>query len=223
MDGNRRWAKKNSLSYMEGYTKGASSIKDVMELAFDRKIPYITLYAFSTENWGRQKSELKVLMSILEHYLTHEIDTLMKHNIKLNTIGNVEKFEEKIKQKIEQALEKTCNNTGVTLTLALNYGAREEIVHAIKNLFKSSVNVTKLDESLFSSFLYTHNLPDPDLIIRTGGEQRLSNFLLWQSTYAEIFFCKKMWPEFTKEDLDNTISWFQARDRKWGLGEHHES
>ena len=223
MDGNRRWAKKNGLSYMEGYTRGATSIKGVMQLALDHKIPYITLYAFSTENWGRQESEIKVLMNILDHYLTNELGTLIKHNIKLNTIGNLEKFDEKIIQKINLAKDKTRDNTGVTLTLALNYGAREEILNATKNLFKNLDDIDKLDETLFSSFLYTHSLPDPDLIIRTGGEQRLSNFLLWQSSYAEIFFCNKPWPEFTKEDLDNIISWFRARDRKWGLDEHHES
>lgn len=221
MDGNRRWAKNNGLSYMEGYTKGATSIKGVMELVVERKIPYITLYAFSTENWGRKKNEVEVLIGILDHYLTNELGALTKHNIKFNTIGNLEKFGEKIIQKINLAKETTKDNSSATLTLALNYGAREEIINAVKKLYKSSGDVSKLDENLFSKFLYTHNLPDPDLIIRTGGEQRLSNFLLWQSSYAEIVFCKKTWPEFTKEDLNNTISWFSTRDRKWGLGEHH--
>ena len=222
MDGNRRWAKEQKLSYGAGYNEGAKTIKNVMELVLEYKIPYITLYAFSTENWGRSIKEIDILMSILDRYLSDEIDVLIKNNIKLNTIGNLDKFENNIKSKIEDAKLKTCNNTAATLTLALGYGAREEIINASKKICKNykldKVDVDQLDEKLFSNYLYTFNLPDPDLVIRTGGEHRLSNFLLWQSTYAEIFFCEKMWPEFKKEDLDSIISWFLTRSRKLTKG-----
>ncbi len=222
MDGNRRWAKEQKLSYGAGYNEGAKTIKNVMELVLEYKIPYITLYAFSTENWGRSIKEIDILMSILDRYLTNEIDVLIKNNIKLNTIGNLDKFENNIKSKIEDAKLKTCKNTAATLTLALGYGAREEIINATKKICKSykldKVDVDQLDEKLFSNYLYTFNLPDPDLVIRTGGEHRLSNFLLWQSTYAEIFFCEKMWPDFKKEDLDSIISWFLTRSRKLTKG-----
>jgi undecaprenyl diphosphate synthase len=203
-----------------GHKNGVTSVKEVIEGCREIGVNYLTLYAFSTENWNRPKLEVKTLMALLVSSLRKELNTLVKNNIKLNTIGNIENLPEKAQVELAEVVEKTKNNTSLTLTLALSYGSREEIVNVIRNISKKVVNnqiaIEEINENIINNHLYTFSLPDVDLLIRTSGEKRISNFLLWQIAYAELYFTDTLWPDFRKENLFNAIVNYQHRERRFG-------
>jgi undecaprenyl diphosphate synthase len=220
MDGNGRWAELKGKPRVFGHKNGVASVKDVIEGCREIGVNYLTLYAFSTENWNRPKLEVKTLMALLVSSLRKELNTLVKNNIKLNTIGNIENLPEKAQAELAEVVEKTKNNTSLTLTLALSYGSREEIVNVIRNISKKVVNnqisIEEINENIINNHLYTFSLPDVDLLIRTSGEKRISNFLLWQIAYAELYFTNTLWPDFRKENLFNAIVDYQQRERRFG-------
>lgn len=220
MDGNGRWAELKGKPRVFGHKNGVTSVKDVIEGCREIGVNYLTLYAFSTENWNRPKLEVRTLMALLVSSLRKELNTLVKNNIKLNTIGNIENLPEKAQVELAEVVEKTKNNTSLTLTLALSYGSREEIVNVIRNISKKVVNnqltVEEINENIINNHLYTFSLPDVDLLIRTSGEKRISNFLLWQIAYAELYFTNTLWPDFRKENLFNAIVDYQQRERRFG-------
>ncbi len=220
MDGNGRWAKKRHLPRTAGHKKGLDVVEEIVEVAADLHIGVLSLYAFSTENWRRPKVEVAMLMRALSYFLTSRLKKLMDNNVKLATMGDTDKFPANIIKLLADVKEKTKYNSGLVLNLALNYGSRFEIVQAIKEVASHVVNdkleIKSLDEEKFSKFLYTKDLPDPDLLIRTSGEMRISNFMLWQLSYTELYFCDKFWPDFTKEDLKEAIKDFQKRERRFG-------
>jgi len=220
MDGNGRWARKKRLPKILGHQAGVESIRRVIAAAQEMGIKILTLYAFSTENWSRPRNEVKGLMRLLERYLDNERDKLLKHNIRFNVIGNIDNFPAAVKQKLYDTIEVTKNNTSLMLNLALGYGARTEILEAVKQIAQDlrdkKVKIPDLDENLFSSYLYTKGIPDPDLLIRTSGEMRVSNFLLWQISYTELYIAKKLWPDFKKEDFKRAVETFMARERRFG-------
>lgn len=220
MDGNRRWAKKRNLPVKMGHKEGAETLKKVIRYANKRGIKYVTVYAFSTENWKREKEEVDSLMSLLEYYLdqfSKEADT---ENIVIKVIGRRKELSERLLKKIDEVVEGTKNNTGTIFSIALNYGGRDELVTAIKTIAEDAknnkLNIEEIDEKLVSDYLYTKNMPDPDLMIRTSGEVRTSNFLPWQLVYSEFLFLDKLWPDFTEEDLEDAIKVFSKRNRKFG-------
>jgi undecaprenyl diphosphate synthase len=213
MDGNGRWAKEKGLNRTAGHEEGAKIVRDITIHCSKKGLKYLTLYAFSTENWNRPKLEVTFLMKLLERYFKSELPIYLNNNVKFQAIGNINKFSEKLQQLIKDTEEKTKNATGLTQVLALNYGSRDEIVRAIKKLNEKSLEPT---EENINSCLDTYNMPDVDLLIRTSGEVRISNYLLWQSAYAEMFFTKSFWPEFTTFELDDIISDFHRRDRRFG-------
>jgi len=220
MDGNRRWARQRNLPVKLGHKEGAETLKKVVRYANKRGIKYITVYAFSTENWKREKEEVDSLMALLEYYLdqfTKEADT---ENLVIKVIGRRKELSENLLKKIDDAVERTKENTGTIFTIALNYGGRDEIVNAIKNIAEdvrnNKLNKDEINEKIISDYLYTKNMPDPDLMIRTSGELRTSNFLPWQLVYSEFLFLDKLWPEFSEEDLENAIKVFAKRNRKFG-------
>ena len=220
MDGNRRWARQRNLPVKMGHKEGAETLKRAVRYANKRGIEYITVYAFSTENWKREKEEVDSLMSLLEYYLdqfSKEADT---ENIVIRVIGRRKELSEKLLKKIDEVVEGTKNNTGIIFTIALNYGGRDEIATAIKAIAEDAkdnkLNVDEIDEKLISEYLYTKNMPDPDLMIRTSGEVRTSNFLPWQLVYSEFLFLDKLWPDFSEEDLEDAIQVFSKRNRKFG-------
>ena len=220
MDGNGRWAKSRGLQRWEGHQAGAESVKAVTEGCIEAKVEYLTLYAFSNENWNRPKDEVDALMKLLERFLKKKSKELKENNIRLQAIGNLQDLSPGALKALEKTIEETQDNTALTLILALSYGAREEIVHGVKGVL-SDINNGKLDPSKidtekFSEYLYTAQTPDPDLLIRTSGEKRLSNFLLWQISYAELFISDKLWPDFSKEDLLEAIEDFGDRERRYG-------
>ncbi len=220
MDGNGRWAKQKGLSRSAGHKAGAKKFKEITMYAADVGIQYLTIYAFSTENWNRPKAEVSALMLLFKDYLEEALTDFLDENIKVNFIGDVSKFPNSLKKLIEKVKEVSKNRTGMTLNLAMNYGARAEIVNAVKQIAVSvkqgELDVKDIDEALISNCLYTKSQPDPDLIIRPSGELRLSNFLLWQSAYAEFVFQDILWPDFTKEDFDKAVDVFKSRDRRYG-------
>lgn len=220
MDGNGRWAEMKGKPRVFGHKNGVTSVKDVIEGCREIGVNYLTLYAFSTENWNRPKLEVRTLMALLVSSLRKELNTLVKNNIKLNTIGNIENLPEKAQAELAEVVEKTKNNSSLTLTLALSYGSREEIVNVIRNISKKVVNnqlaVEEINENIINNHLYTFSLPDVDLLIRTSGEKRISNFLLWQIAYAELYFTNTLWPDFRKENLFNAIVNYQQRERRFG-------
>ncbi len=220
MDGNGRWAEMKGKPRVFGHKNGVTSVKDVIEGCREIGVNYLTLYAFSTENWKRPKLEVKTLMALLVSSLRKELKTLVKNDIKLNTIGNIENLPKKAQAELAEVVEKTKNNTSLTLTLALSYGSREEIVNVIRNISKKVVNnqlaVEEINENIINNHLYTFSLPDVDLLIRTSGEKRISNFLLWQIAYAELYFTNTLWPDFRKENLFNAIVDYQHRERRFG-------
>ncbi len=220
MDGNGRWAKLKGKPRIFGHKNGITSVRQVIEGCAEIGINYLTMYAFSTENWNRPKLEVKTLMALLVSSLKKELKTLQKNNIKLNTIGNIENLPKKAQIELAEVIEKTKNNSTLTLTLALSYGSREEIVNVIKNISKKVVNnqlnVEEIDEKIINNHLYTFSLPDVDFMIRTSGEKRISNFLLWQIAYAELYFTDTFWPDFRKENLFNAIIEYQNRERRFG-------
>ncbi|MBP3361425.1 MAG: isoprenyl transferase [Clostridia bacterium] len=220
LDGNGRWATKRGLPRSAGHSAGADTLKKIVTECNNMGIKYITVYAFSTENWSRPKEEVDFLMNLLLNYLRNAEKTLAGENVVIRAIGSRTELSEEIRQQILKTEAFTANNTGIVMNIALNYGGREEIVHAVKNICTDitdgKLNPEEIDEKLFSEYLYTVGQPDIDLLIRTSGEQRLSNFLLWQNSYAEMWFTRKLWPDFTVHDLHNAIIDYQNRGRRFG-------
>lgn len=216
MDGNGRWAELRGLPRIEGHRRGVERSKEVIEISAELGLKALTLYVFSTENWRRPSSEVTTLMRLLELYLKRELDGLIKNNIVFKTIGEVWRLPDYVQGIIRDAEEKTALNTGMTLVTALSYSGRNEILRAVKKLLFSGVKPEELTEDVFSSYLDTAGLPAPDLIIRTSGEMRISNFLLWQAAYSEFYFTDSLWPDFSKEELLLAIQDYQRRDRRFG-------
>lgn len=221
MDGNGRWAQQRSLPRIAGHKAGVESVRQTVETCRELGIPVLTLYAFSRENWQRPKWEVKALMGLLSQYLRSEIRELKKNDISLRAIGDLEQLPGKVRELLARAEEQTSAGRGLVLNLALSYSGRLEIIRAVRGLVEDirqgKVEAEAIDESLFESYLYTRGLPDPDLLIRTSGEYRLSDFLLYQLAYAEIFVTKTLWPDFRKKDLMTAISEYQNRERRFGL------
>ena len=220
MDGNGRWAKKRNKSRDYGHKEGKKSVKKIVKVCAELGVKNLTLFAFSTENWNRPKLEIKILMKLLLTSLNEELETLNKNNIRFKTIGNLEKLPKRLLSYLTKVTKKTQNNNRMTLTLALSYGARGEIVDAVQaigdKVKNNLISLKNIDESVINQHLYTHYLPDVDLLIRTSGEKRISNFLLWQIAYAELYFTEKLWPDFSKEDLYEAIVNYQQRERRFG-------
>lgn len=216
MDGNRRWAKDRNLPTAVGHKKGVEALKNTLRACNDFGVKYLTVYAFSTENWNRKKEEVDFLMNLVAVTLTNELEEMHKENIQIHFIGDISGLSTNLQKILKNAEEKTKNNTGVSLQIALNYGSRAEITTAIKKIVESKVSADKITEELVNSYLYTRNIPDPDLLIRTGGEKRISNYLLWQIAYSEILVLKEFWPEFDKKLLADSIIEFKKRQRRYG-------
>lgn len=220
MDGNRRWAKNHKLDVRLGHKKGAETLEKIVRYANKIGIKYLTVYAFSTENWKRSKEEVGALMLLLQNYLDDFAKRADTENIKINMLGTKENLSKGLLKSIENAINKTKNNTGITFNVAFNYGGRDEIVNAVKkiadNIKNGEINPNEITEELIAENLYTKNMPDPDLLIRTSGEIRTSNFLPWQLVYSEFYFTEKLWPDFSENDLDEAILEFNKRTRKFG-------
>ena len=220
MDGNGRWARKRGLRREKGHQAGKKSVKKIIESCIELGIKYLTLYAFSTENWNRPKIEIDFLMQLLFLSLNDEFENLNKNNIKFDTIGNLERLPKKISNYLEKVKLETNRNSTLTLTLALSYGSRNELIDAMKEIslkVKNNIISSKnIDETVINNHLYTRNLPDVDLLIRTSGEKRISNFLLWQIAYSELYFTEKLWPDFEKKDLYKALISYQNRERRFG-------
>ena len=220
MDGNRRWAKERGLDYRKGHQEGADTIERIVTYANEIGLKYLTVYAFSTENWKRTEEEVGALMLLFNKFLDKYIKIADTKNVVIKFLGDRSVLSNSLKEKMEKAEERTKNNTGLTFSVALNYGGRDEIVHAIKNISEDykngKINSDEINEELVSNYLYTAGMPDPDLVIRTSGEIRTSNFLPWQIVYSEFLFLDKYWPDFTNEDLDSAIEVYQNRNRKFG-------
>lgn len=220
MDGNGRWAKKRFLPRYFGHQEGMKRVIDIVSASSKLGIEYLTLYAFSTENWKRPKDEIDNLMKILVSYIRKELNKLIDNDVKLNIIGNFHELPKQALEEVERALSETENNKGMKLNIALNYGGRDDIIYGIKNLFKDykmgNIDIDNLNSKEFSKYLYTKNDPDPDLLIRPSGEFRLSNFMLYQLAYSELWFSNVLWPDFNEEELYKAISDFQKRDRRFG-------
>ena len=220
MDGNGRWAKQKGLLRAFGHENGTKSVRLTVETCAKLGIKNLTLYAFSTENWNRPKLEVDTLMKLLISSLKNELQTLLDNNIRLNSIGNLEMLPKSAQKELLDVIKKTENNSRMVLTLALSYGSREEIISAIKKISdkvkNNIISIDSIDESIINQHLYTHNLPDVDLLIRTSGEHRISNFLLWQIAYAELYFTNVLWPDFKENDLYEAIISYQKRERRFG-------
>ncbi|MGJ1192855.1 MULTISPECIES: isoprenyl transferase [Sphingobacterium] len=220
MDGNGRWAKQKGKLRVFGHQNGVKAVREALEGCVKANIKFLTLYAFSAENWNRPKLEVMALMELLVTSLKKEIKTFQENGVRLNVIGDITKLPSNAQRKLQETIEATKENTHCTLTLALSYSSRQEIVDAARNLAQQvkdgKLHADEINDELFAANLYTQNLPDPDLLIRTSGELRISNFLLWQIAYSELCFLDKMWPEFTKEDLFKSIVDYQQRERRFG-------
>ncbi|WP_333023736.1 polyprenyl diphosphate synthase [Wolbachia endosymbiont of Pentidionis agamae] len=216
MDGNRRWAICQGIKEAEGYKEGGKVAYNIVQYCLELKIPYLTLYAFSMENWLRSKTEVDTLISLLYSTLCQKIDLIHDSNVKLNFIGDFSLLPEKVVEMIEKAQEATARNTGLVLTIAISYGARQEIAKAVRDIVKNNIEVNSISESTIKNFLYTKDLPELDLLIRTGDKKRLSNFLLWQSAYTELYFCNIFWPDFSYQHLAVALKDYIMRDRKYG-------
>lgn len=220
MDGNGRWAKKRGLPRTAGHKKGVDALREIVKAASAINIKYLTVYAFSTENWKRPAAEVDFLMRLLSSYLDSEVDEMDRNNVKINFIGCVSALAELLQKKINDAQKKTASNTGLNLNIAVNYGGRDEIVRAVKSVAQmtidNKISLSDIDEQLIDKNMYTAHQPPVDLLIRTSGDMRISNFLLWQCAYAEFWFTKKYWPGFMPEDLAEAISDYQKRDRRFG-------
>ena len=221
MDGNGRWAKQRGLPRTLGHRAGVEALKEIVRYASEIGIKILTVYAFSTENWARPIEEVDYLINtLLVEYMKKEIDELNKNNVKIRILGNIDDLPVLTRKQIIEAVETTKNNTGLKFNIALNYGGRKEIVDAVKKItnmvLNGMIDEKEINEELFSRYLYTAGDKDPDLIIRTSGEMRISNFLIWQSAYSEFYFTKTLWPDFTKEDLDKAINEYAKRDRRFG-------
>ena len=221
MDGNGRWAKGKGKLRVFGHHNGVLSVRDVVEGAGELGVKYLTLYTFSSENWNRPKFEVTAIMELLISTINKEIRKLMDNNVRLNAIGDIETLPKKCIDELRNAMEKTAGNTGLVLTLALSYSSRREIVQATKAIAekveRGELKASDITEELFAKHLHTSNLPDPELLIRTSGEYRISNYLLWQIAYAELYFTDKLWPDFRREDLFEAILDYQKRERRFGL------
>ena len=220
MDGNGRWAKQKGYLRALGHESGTKSVRKVVETCAKLGIENLTLYAFSTENWNRPKLEVKLLMNILINSLQDELKTLNDNNIRLNSIGNLSLLPKSAQKKLQEVIETTKNNTKMVLTLALSYGSREELINVVKNISNkvknNIISIDSIDESIINQHLYTQDLPEVDLLIRTSGEHRISNFLLWQIAYAELYFTDVLWPDFKQDDLYEAIISYQKRERRFG-------
>jgi undecaprenyl diphosphate synthase len=220
MDGNGRWASQRGLPRIAGHSAGAKSVEEIIKAAKESGVKILTLYAFSTENWKRPKHEVDALFKLLESYIDSQTDILIKNDIRLSVIGRIDGLPEGVRRKLNSIMEKTKFGSSLLLNLALNYGARTEIVDAARAIAKDcvsgKVDPDGIDEKAFSGYLYTKDLPDPDLLIRTSGEMRLSNFLLWQLSYSELYISKKFWPDFKKDDFVEAINEYQNRQRRYG-------
>ena len=216
MDGNGRWAKTKGKFRIFGHKSGVKAVRDTVEGASEIGIDYLTLYAFSTENWNRPKKEVDALMSLLVSTINKETKTLMDNNIKLAAIGDLTSLPKKCQEELKESIEKTKNNNRTTLILALSYSSRWEILNAIKQIVKEDITADQINEDLFSQYLTTKGVPNPELLIRTSGEQRISNFLLWQIAYSELYFTDVLWPDFRREDLFESIVEYQKRERRFG-------
>lgn len=220
MDGNGRWAKQKGKDRIFGHKNGVAAVREVTESAAEIGIKYLTLYAFSTENWNRPVKEVNALMSLLVSTISAETKTLMKNKVRLLTIGDTSRLPVRVYKKLEDTINKTSENDGLSLVLALSYSSRWEILNAVKNIAseakRGKIKLDQVNEKIFSNYLCTKNIPDPELLIRTSGEQRISNFLLWQIAYSELYFTDKLWPDFKKEDLYAAILDFQSRERRFG-------
>ena len=214
MDGNGRWAKQKNQPRAFGHQNGAQTAKKIINECVKKEVPYLTLYTFSKENWSRPKEEIDTLMILLSSMLKKEAGNMYRNNIRFNVVGRIEDLPEKTRDWVLSTIEKTKKNTGLVLTLALSYGGRQEIIDAFNSLIKSNVKI--INEEILKNHLYCPELPDPDMIIRTGGEYRLSNFLLWQSAYAEIYISNKNWPDFGENDLKKVFNEYENRNRTFG-------
>jgi len=218
MDGNVRWAEQRGLARREGHRAGTENIRRVVETFAKYQVKYLTLYAFSTENWKRPKREVRGLMQILNRVIKRETKALHEKGIKLRHLGKIDRLSEKLQQQIQHAIELTKDNTRMTLSIAFDYGARAEIIDAVKYIVREGLTPEMINEDLFTSYLYSNGLPDPDLIIRTAGEMRLSNFLLWQSAYSEFYFTPVPWPEFDEKEVRKALLAYSERERTFGGG-----
>ena len=220
MDGNRRWARENGISTSMGHKEGAETLKKITRYANKIGIKYLTVYAFSTENWKRSEDEVSSLMLLFKNYLDDLVSTVDVENIRVKIFGHIESLSKSLQLSVQKAMKKTENNTGTTLCIAFNYGGRDEITKAVKDIAQdvkeNKIEISDINEKLVSSYLYTKDEPDPDLLIRTSGEIRLSNFLPWQLVYSEFIFINKYWPDFSEKDLDDAIEIFEKRNRNFG-------
>ena len=220
MDGNGRWAKSRLLNRIKGHEKGADTVRTVVKTCRELGIAYLTLYAFSTENWQRPKAEVSALMNLLKRYLDSELADMLENNIRLNVVGEIQRLPQQVSGTLQRVMDKTRHNTGLRLSLALSYGGRSEIVRAAgllaEKVRRGDLQPEEISSRLFCEHLYTHDLPDPDLLIRTSGEMRISNFLLWQIAYAEIYVTRTLWPDFSAEELKNILEDYQQRERRFG-------
>lgn len=216
MDGNRRWAKQNNVPSAIGHKKGVESLKTAVKSCHKFGIKYLTVYAFSTENWNRKPEEVNFLMELLAHTIKNELNELHENQVVINFIGDLSKLNKKLQKILNDAVDKTKNNTGVNLQIAFNYGSRDEIVNAIKTIIKKGYKENEITETLISKELYTSKTPDPDLLIRTGGEMRISNYLLWQIAYSELLITSQFWPEFDENSMADSILEFNNRQRRYG-------
>lgn len=220
MDGNRRWAKLHNVPTAIGHKKGVDSLKKVVKACHNFGIKYLTVYAFSTENWNRNPEEVNFLMDLLAHTIKNELNELHENKVKINFIGDLTKLNKKLQKILNDAMEKTKNNTGVNLQIAFNYGSRNEMVNAVKKISKKVLNheisLDEISEDIISNELYTGAIPDPDLLIRTGGEMRISNYLLWQIAYSELLITPQFWPEFDENSMSDAIWEFNNRQRRYG-------
>jgi len=220
MDGNGRWAKQRGNKRIEGHRYALQAVRNTVEAAAETGVKFLTLYAFSKENWNRPKVEVNALMALFIEAVKNETDNLLKNNIRLKAVGFLDELPVKVQRNLSLVIEKTKNNSGLTLILALNYGSKQEIVHSFNKIYNlindNSINIKDIDTDLISEYLFTSEFPDPDLLIRTGGEIRISNFLLWQLSYTELFFTDILWPDFSKEDFYRALADFQNRERRFG-------
>jgi undecaprenyl diphosphate synthase len=216
MDGNGRWAKERRLPRLAGHNAGGDNIRPVVKIFADYGVKYLTIYMFSTENWNRPRIEVAGLLSLLARKIDQETQAFHQENIRLVHLGRLDRLSQKLRKKVQAAVELTKNNTGLTLCLAFDYGGRDEIVQAARRIASAGVAGNNIDESVFARYLYSPDIPDPDLVIRTGGESRLSNFLLWQAAYSELYFTPVLWPDFGRKDVEEALSEYKLRQRRFG-------
>ena len=216
MDGNGRWAKQRGLARLEGHRVGVDRIQHVLETLGAQGVKYVTLYAFSTENWNRPQEEVAGLLEILQDALQQQAQSLHENNVRIFHIGKLDRLSPGLQEAVDQVQELTSNNTGINLNVAFDYGGRDEILDAVRRILHDGVPAERLDQEMFSRYLYTAHCPDPDLIIRTGGEQRISNFLLWQSAYSEYYYTPTLWPDLDSAELEQVLESFSSRQRRFG-------